>query len=191
MAQPGESIANPVTGERVVFRTTSAESDGALLAMDYYAPAGYVIAPTHVHPRQEERSEVSTGTLRGHVGGEKRTVAPGEAAVVPPGVRHAWRNVAQEELAMLVEFRPALQTERLLEAFFALARAGRTNRRGMPAPLQIAVLLEDHLEETCAPAVPIAIQRAVVGSLAAVGRRRGYRPADALLRHEADRSGGG
>ena len=45
MAQPGESIANPVTGERVVFRTTAAESDGALLAMDYCAPAGYVIAP--------------------------------------------------------------------------------------------------------------------------------------------------
>ncbi len=181
MAQPGQSIANPATRERVVFRTTSAESDGALLAMDYYAPAGYVIAPTHVHPRQEERSEVLTGTLRGHVGGQKRTVAPGEEAVVPPGVRHAWRNVARDELHMLVEFRPALQTERLLEALFGLAQTGRTNRRGMPAPLQMAVLMHDHLEETCAPAIPIAIQRAIVGSLAAIGRRRGYGSADALL----------
>ena len=187
MAQPGQSIANPVTGERVVFRTTSAGSDGALLAMDYYAPAGYVIAPTHVHPRQEERSEVSAGTLRGHIGGQKRTVAPGEAAVVPPGVRHAWRNVAQEELGMLVEFRPALQTERLLEAYFGLAQAGRTNRRGMPVPLQMAVLMEDHLEETCAPGIPIAIQRAIVAGLAAVGRRRGYRSADTLLRDDARR----
>ena len=180
MAQPGHSIANPVTGERVVFRATSASSDGALLAMDYYAPAGYVIAPTHVHPRQEERSEVSTGTLRGHVGGRKRTVAPGEAAVVPPGARHAWRNVANEELHMLVEFRPALRTEELLEAFFGLAQAGRTNRRGMPAPLQMAVLMHDHLEETCAPAIPIAMQRAILGGLAAIGRRRGYRSADAF-----------
>jgi quercetin dioxygenase-like cupin family protein len=179
MAQSGQSIANPVTGELVVFRTTSAESDGALLAMDYYAPAGYVIAPTHVHPRQEERSEVLTGSLRGHIGGRKRSVAPGEAAVVPPGVRHAWRNVAHEELHMLVEFRPALRTERLLEALFGLAQAGRTNRRGMPAPLQMAVLMHDHLEETCAPAIPIGIQRAIIGSLAAVGRRRGYRSADA------------
>jgi Cupin domain len=124
---------------------------------------------------------VFAGTLRGHVGGQRRTVAPGEVAVVPPGVRHAWRNVSREELHILVEFRPALATEELLEAMFALARAGRTNRRGMPAPLQMAVLLHDHLEETCAPAIPLAVQRAIVGGLAAIGRRRGYRPAEALV----------
>jgi hypothetical protein len=69
MAQPDQLVANPVTGERVVFRKTSADTDGALLSMDYYAPAGHVIAPAHVHPRQEERSEVLAGRLGGSIGG--------------------------------------------------------------------------------------------------------------------------
>ena len=175
MAHAGQSVANPVTGERVVFRSTAADSGGELLSMDYYAPAGYVIAPTHVHPRQEERSEVIAGRLRGHIRGDKRTVEVGDVAVVPAGVRHAWRSAGDDELHMLVDFRPALATETVLEVLFGLARAGRTNKRGMPAPLQMAVLLRDHLDETCAPVLPMVAQRALVGGLAAIGRRRGYR----------------
>jgi quercetin dioxygenase-like cupin family protein len=76
-----------VTGERVVFRSTAADSGGELRSMDFFAPAHYAIAPTHVHPRQEERSEVLAGRLRGHIGGDKWTVKAGEVAVVPPGVR--------------------------------------------------------------------------------------------------------
>jgi quercetin dioxygenase-like cupin family protein len=164
-----------VTGERVVFRSTAAETDGRLLGMDYFAPAHHVIAPVHVHPLQEERSEVLAGRLRGHIGGEKRIVGPGEVAVVPAGVRHAWRSDADEELHALVEFRPALATEGILEVFFALARTGRTNSKGMPPPLQMAVLLDDHLDETCMPVIPFGVQRALVAALAAIGRRRGYR----------------
>jgi hypothetical protein len=108
-------------------------------------------------------------------------VAPGEVAVVPPGVPHAWRSVGDDELHLLLEFRPALRTERLFEALYGLARAGRTNPRGMPNPLQLAVLMRDHLEETCAPIIPIRVQPAIIGALAAIGRRRGYRSADALL----------
>ncbi|HYM57793.1 MAG TPA: cupin domain-containing protein [Solirubrobacteraceae bacterium] len=175
MAHAGQSIANPVTGERVVFRSTAADSGGALLSMDYFAPAHHVIAPTHVHPRQEERSEVLAGRLHGHIGGDKRTVEVGEVAVVAPAVHHAWRSAGDGELHMLVDFRPALATETVLEVLWGLARAGRTNKRGMPSPLQMAVLMRDHLDETCAPVIPMVAQRALVGGMAAIGRRRGYR----------------
>ena len=175
MAHPGQAIANPVTGERVVFRATAGDTGGQLLSMDYRAPAEYLIAPLHIHPRQEERSEVLAGRMRGRVGGQKRTVGPGEVAVVAPGVRHTWRSDGDGELHAVIEFRPALGTETVLEAMFALAGAGKTNRRGMPAPLQMAVLMNDHLDEMAAPVVPQAVQRAIVGRLAAIGRRRGYR----------------
>jgi hypothetical protein len=98
-------------------------------------------------------------------------VAPGEVAVVPPGVPHAWRSVGDDELHLLLEFRPALRTERLFEALYGLARSGRTNPRGMPNPLQLSVLMRDHLEETCAPIIPIRVQPAIIGALAAIGRR--------------------
>src|SRR4029450_1562814 len=41
MATPGQTIVNPVSGERITFRTTAAESDGELLAIDLeLAPGG-------------------------------------------------------------------------------------------------------------------------------------------------------
>ena len=168
-------IANPVTGEWVVFRATAAETDGQLLSVDYHAPMRHLIGPPHIHPRQEERSQVVAGMMRGRVGNQKRTVRPGEVAIVPPGVRHTWRSDGQEELHAVVEFRPALGTETVLEVLYALARAGRTNRRGMPAALQMAVLMKDRLDETAAPVIPLALQRAMLDAAAAIGRRRGYR----------------
>ncbi len=183
MAHAGQAIANPVTGERVVFRVTAADTDGQLLSMDYHVPARYLIAPLHIHPRQEERSEVVAGMMRGRVGGQRRTVGPGEVAVVAPGVRHTWRSDGGEELHAVVEFRPALSTETVLEVLFMLAQAGRTNRRGMPPALQMAVLMSGHLDEMAAPVVPLAVQRAIVDPLAAIGRRRGYRSGPQALLH--------
>jgi quercetin dioxygenase-like cupin family protein len=183
MAHAGQAIANPVTGERVVFRATAADTDGRLLSMVYHAPAQYLIGPAHIHPRQEERSEVLAGTMRGRVGGDWRTVRPGDVAIVEPGVRHTWRSDGDEALHAIVEFRPALRTEMVLETLFALARAGKCNERGMPAPLQMAVLISGHLDEMCAPVIPRSVQSAIVEALAAVGRRRGYRAEHPELLH--------
>ena len=44
----------------------------------------------------------------------------------------------------------------------------------MPAALQMAVLMSDHLDEMAAPLVPLRVQRAMLDALAAVARRRGY-----------------
>jgi quercetin dioxygenase-like cupin family protein len=183
MAHAGQAIANPVTGERVVFRATAADTDGQLLSMVYHAPAHYLIGPPHIHPRQEERSEVLAGTMRGRVGGADRRVRPGGMAVVAPGVRHMWRSDGDEDLHAIVEFRPALGTETVLEVLFALARAGQCNERGMPAPLQMAVLMKGHLDEMCAPVIPLAVQTVIVDALAAIGRRRGYRAEHPELLH--------
>jgi quercetin dioxygenase-like cupin family protein len=183
MAHAGQVIANPVTGEQIVFRATAAETDGRLLSMVYHAPAQYLIAPPHIHPRQEERSEVMAGTMRGRVGGADRRVRPGDVAIVAPGVRHTWRSDGDEGLHAIVEFRPALGTETFLEMLFALARAGKCNQRGMPPPLQMAVLMNGHLDEICAPVIPQAVQAVVVDALAAVGRRRGYRAEHPELFH--------
>jgi quercetin dioxygenase-like cupin family protein len=176
VARAGEYIDNPVTGERVRFRATAAETEGTLLSMEYFAPAHHVIAPPHVHPRQEERTEVLAGTLSGRVGGRKRTVKAGEFVTVPAGTMHGFRNVAAVELHAVVEFRPALRTETVFETFVALARAGRTNARGMPSLLHTVVLTHEYLDEVGLPLLPLSLQRALLGPLAAIGRRRGYQP---------------
>jgi quercetin dioxygenase-like cupin family protein len=174
MAQVGERIENPVTGEQVVFRATAADTAGALLSFEYVVPPRYVIAPPHVHRAQEERTEVLAGKLSGRVAWRKRTAMPGEAVAVPPGVVHAWRNASDEPLHAIVEFRPALRTKAMLDTLFALARAGRTNARGLPPPLYLAVLAHDYCDEAGLPLLPRAVQRAIFAGPAVLGRRLGY-----------------
>lgn len=55
----------------------------------------------HCHPRQQERHEVFSGTLRGRVGGRERDYRPGEQAVGPPGLPHAWGQFSWSPISWL------------------------------------------------------------------------------------------
>ena len=63
--QPGQTLENPVTGERFTFTDTAATTDGALLAFDFALRPGGAVPMPHVHPIQTERFEVTTGTSWG------------------------------------------------------------------------------------------------------------------------------
>ena len=55
MAYTGQIVDNPVSGERIIFRRTAADTGGELLEIDLeLAPDGHVPGK-HVHPVQEER----------------------------------------------------------------------------------------------------------------------------------------
>ena len=175
MAHAGQAIANPVTGERVVFRATAADTDGHLLSMDYHAPAQHLIGPLHIHPRQEERSEVVAGN-------DARTGRWPEAdgACRRGSRRRAWcaSYLAQRWRRGASCHRRVSPGPEHRDGARGLVRArasGSVNRRGMPAALQMAVLMSDHLDEMAAPLVPLRVQRAMLDALAAIARRRGYR----------------
>ena len=71
--------------------------------------------PDHVHPRQEERFEVLSGKLGLRVEGVERVLSEGEAITAPAGSAHAaWNASSDDEVHVLVDFRPALRTERAL-----------------------------------------------------------------------------
>lgn len=176
MAHPGEVIENPVTGERIRFVETTAETGGERLLLDYsLAPGGFVPA-AHVHPCQEERFEILRGTARFLLDGEHRPAHAGEAVVVPAGTPHRVWNDAAEELRIRIAFRPALRTECLFEDIFALAQAGKLGKRGFPRdPFLGAVVAERYIEEAHLAGVPVRVQRFVIGLLAAAGRLLGRR----------------
>ena len=54
MIQPGDVIENPVTGERITFVRTSAQTGGALAEMDLELSPAAFLAAEHIHQRQEE-----------------------------------------------------------------------------------------------------------------------------------------
>ncbi len=71
--------------------------------------------------------------------------------------------------------RPALQFEALLETMFALAADGKTNRKGMPNPLRLAVIARHHFDDVRLPFPPVWLQRLGLALGAPVGRALGYR----------------
>jgi hypothetical protein len=103
-------------------------------------------------------------------GREKRTLGPGEFVIVEPGTPHRFWNAGDEPVTFVCEIRPALQFESLLETMFALAAAGKTNRKGMPNLLRLAVIAEAHFD---------TVRLAVPAGLAAEGRARARRAARA------------
>ena len=72
--------------------------------------------------------------------------------------------------------RPALQFERLLETMFALANDGKTNKKGMPNPLRLAVIANEHFDDVRLPFPPAWLQKAGLLMGAPVGRLLGFKP---------------
>ena len=177
MARAGDELVDPIAGERMIFRKTAKETDGELLQLDWIGKAGWKAGPLHVHPYQEERFEVISGTLGSHVAGAERIHEAGEVVSAPSGSVHTvWNAGGEEEVHAPVEFRPALRTETVLETMTGLARDGKTNKAGAPKnPLRLALIAHDYRGEIYLAQPPLFVQRLIFGVLAEVGRLFGYR----------------
>ncbi|MGH3083580.1 MAG: cupin domain-containing protein [Gaiellaceae bacterium] len=172
--QPGDTLANPVTGERFTFLETAATTNGELLAFDLELPADRdVPAGLHTHPHQEERFEVVRGRMRFRLRRGRVVAGLGEVVVVPPGVPHDFANVGDETALVRVEIRPALKMEQLFETAVALAEQGRTMLGGVPKPLELALFMREFEQEVQAAFPPPWLQRIGLAPLAWLARRRG------------------
>src|SRR6476620_12046998 len=175
MAKAGDELEHPVTGERLVWRRVARDTNGELVEGDLFARPGGHPAAAHVHPHQEERFGVLAGTIKLQVDGEETTLRVGEWAEVPVGRPHTWWNDSQEDAHVLVQVAPALRMEMFFETFFGLAKDGKTNSKGLPNLLSMAVILREYRDEVRLARPPAVVQNAVFGHLAVLGRRLGYR----------------
>ncbi len=106
MAEPGQVLENPQTGERLVFHETSESTGGELLRFELvFRPRGYT-AIKHVQPNQEERHDVLEGRLGIEVDGRRQTLGPGESVTFPPGVVHRLFAVDDDLVRVRFEIRP-------------------------------------------------------------------------------------
>ena len=161
MIRSGDTIHNPVTGERITFHQTSADTNGEAVVIECTVQPHGFVAAAHVHPSQTERFNVIEGTLGLKVGKEKRTLGRGEVAVVEPGTPHKFWNAGEDERrASCARCGRRSQFESLLETMFTLAADGKTNRKGMPNPLRLAVIARAHFDTVRLPKPPAWMQRA-------------------------------
>ena len=113
----------------------------------------------HVHPGQEERFEILEGTLLFRRGKERIRAEAGDVVTIPAGTAHHFENIGDGPARFVTEIRPALQFEQMIETMFALARDGKTNRRGMPNPLRLAVIARAYFDTVQLPFPPVWMQR--------------------------------
>jgi quercetin dioxygenase-like cupin family protein len=184
MLKAGDTIENPVTGERLVFKKTAAETDGEYTLFECFVKPNGFVAAAHVHPYQYERFQVIEGSVAFKLNGQELAAEAGDCILVPPGMRHQFWNAGDEEARFACEVRPALDFEQLVETMFALAQDGKTSRRGMPNPLRLAVIARAHFDTVRLPFPPAWIQRVALTLGAPLGRLVGFRatyPADEVV----------
>ena len=174
MINAGDTIENPVTGERIVFHKTSASSNGEYCEIEVFVKPGGVVAAAHVHPYQTERFEILGGTIGMKVGRKKIVARYGDLVTVEPGTAHKFWNAGDDELHFVCVVKPALQFEQLLETMFALAADGKTNRKGMPNPLRLAVIARATFDTVRLPRIPAWLQRTGLALGAPAGKLLGY-----------------
>jgi hypothetical protein len=165
-----ETIEAPTMGQRVTCLANSASSGGELLRFKFWMRDDASSPPLHVHPRQEERIEVVTGSVFSISGGLRRVLGPGGTISTPPGEPHTVGPAGEGAVEMIVEFRPSLGFERFVERTFALDRAGHLSAKGRGSPLRLATA-RPHEAEFFVPRIPIGIQRVVLRALDRLGRR--------------------
>ena len=173
MITPGQTLENPVTGERFTFTDTAASTGGELLGFDFALRVGGAVPIPHVHPIQTERFEVLSGRMRFRIGLRTRIAGPGEVVEVAPGVMHSFANAGDEEARLHVEVRPALAMEEMFAEVVAMAQAGQMTRRGLPrSPLALASLARRYDREAHAPLMSVGVQRLLLAPLVFAGRHQ-------------------
>ena len=171
MIAPGQTLENPVTGERFTFTDTAATTDGELLAFELGLRPGGAVPIPHVHPIQTERFEVIEGRMRFRVGLRTVEAGPGDVVEVEPGVIHGFANAGDEDARVQVEVRPALAMEEMFAEVIEMAEAGRMTKRGMPRNvLDLALLARTYDREAHAPFVGMRLQRFLLAPLVFLAR---------------------
>lgn len=163
----GETIINPPTGQSLTFLATAEDTAGELLRLEARFERGAFIPP-HIHRCQEERFTMLDGEGEFVVGRRRLRVQAGDTVAVPARRPHAFRTTGDHGARLIAELRPALDTEEVFAALFALGRAGRVNRLGAPSARATATLMHRHPDTFFfLPLLPVAAQLALARPFAA------------------------
>jgi quercetin dioxygenase-like cupin family protein len=175
MSKAGDVFENPTTGERAVVRVGTEETGGDLLISELYVSPGGRVAAEHVHPILDEWFTVLSGRVGFRIDGRESVAEIGQRLHVSPGTVHDWWNAGEEEAHVVVEVSPAARFEEAISTTFGLARSGKTNDKGMPNLLQLALLSREFEDVLYFTSPPRAVQKVLFAVLAPVARLLGYK----------------
>jgi len=175
MFRRGEVYDNPVTGERVVIRLGTQETGGERLVADVYVRPGGAVVGEHIHPSIDETFTILKGRVGIAIDGRRTIAEPGQTLHVPRGTAHDWWNAGDEEAHILVEITPATRFELMIRNLFCLAQDGKTDKKGKPKLLQLALIAREFDDVVRLTRPPRLLQKVLFAILAPIARLKGYR----------------
>lgn len=128
----------------------------------------------HLHPHQKEVIEVLAGEYAVEFEGTEHRLSEGDQITVPQNTAHRHWNPTANPIRVAHEHHPARESASHAETMWALAQDGKTNEKGIPDPLQFAVVSKAYPGIAYTTAVPIPVQKAMFAVLAPIGRLMGY-----------------
>jgi mannose-6-phosphate isomerase-like protein (cupin superfamily) len=185
MAQSGQVIENPVTGQSILFITTAAESGNCGWEYEWTIQpfCGANFPAPHQHTYGAERFEILAGVAKYQIDGVEKTARAGEVIDIPLRTMHIHPWSANHEILRMrhiVTVNPPTEqtanTEIFFETLFSLARAGRVNKAGAPNLLHLAVIARPAMPLSLLLPLPDAVQLSLFGFLAGLGKALGYKP---------------
>ena len=175
MTRSGDLFENPATRETGRIIVGAGDTDGRYMQSETRVRPGGAVSVVHRHPRCTERFEVMEGELTIQLEGKTRTLTAGERVTIPPGAAHHYANTSQDDVVFRFDVWPAARFEEMVVTLFALGMEGKTDSKGAPAPLQMAVLLDEYSDVLELVGPPRSVQRVVIPLLARIGRAVGLR----------------
>jgi quercetin dioxygenase-like cupin family protein len=158
-----------------VFRLGTEETGGELLVVEVFVEPGGAVTGEHVHPVTEESFTVLSGRVGFRLDGRESIAELGQHLHVPAGMAHDWWNAGEEEARIVVEISPADRFEVVITNLFGLARDGKTNSKGVPNFLQVALFAREFEDVLYFTKPPRVVQKVLFAILAPVARLLGYR----------------
>jgi mannose-6-phosphate isomerase-like protein (cupin superfamily) len=171
------TIRAPQSGKRVRYLETADDTDGEYARFEMWLDgASQSHGPMkHVHPEQDEALAVRDGVLGVWHDSETHRLSAGESHTIPAGDPHQFWNAGDDEVRVVGEVRPALQTEAFMYITYGLNGDVPVTPSGMPInPLRLAPVIDEFDNLLYLSMIPIWIQKIGVQAVAPFGRLLGY-----------------
>ena len=174
MIKQGDKIINARTGQVMVFLKTGAETNGELLQIECISPPSSAREPEHIHPYQENKFDITSGSCFFSVNGKKQIVSAGQSVSIPPKTRHYFWNEGDADVRYIQEFKPALTIAGFFDTFFALSRDGNLNDKGVPNFFHASIIMLKHKNDIRVIKPPWPIQYLTYLTLTPIGKLMGH-----------------
>lgn len=104
-SKSGSEWREVTPGERFVIRTSAMETQGVYTMLEIVADPRNGV-PMHVHANEEEHFVVLEGSVHLVRSGETAELSAGDSLTVRRGTPHAWCNLSDAPVRMLIIFSP-------------------------------------------------------------------------------------